>query len=1581
MKVSKFNKTGTYAKHFSVLTVVLLAVMSFAMVLTSSLKVSAEGIGGLRFTTDYESQQEVYEAANEFNQRLVEEGVVLIKNDDNALPLTTGAKINVFGKNSAKVAIGGTGSSTGSGSVEAEQGLTLYQSLTAAGFEINPSLVAFYEDNTLSGPGRPTPQMGANYTSFSTGETPQENYSAGLKATYAEYDDAAIVVLTRIGGEGFDLPRTQVDAQGNPVAGSEEGDHYLELDLYEKALFQSLEDDASITKVIVIVNAVQQMELGFLYDSVNYSKVKAALVVGGPGQTGVAAIGRILNGQVNPSGKLPSTYAADFKTDPVWFNFARSGNQGTYVRVNSIDPETGEKVTQSTTTRFVDYEEGIYLGYRYWETRGYDENDDWAWYDEHVVYPLGYGLSYTNFTWELVDSDIPTTFDVNSEFTFTVKVTNTGTVAGKDVVQLYYTPPYYEGGIEKSFVRLADFAKTPMLNPGESANVVLNVTGKSLASYDYSDANNNGFKGYELEAGDYVFRILKDANARSLNGVSNINVTIPAIAEDTAINGATAVKYTHDEVTGAEIKNLFDDVSQRALNGQLDPVERDTQAVRDSGGYMEVMTRASAAGGLAGTIPTEYPTLDQRYVSPAFISSIGVPGNVADRNAADIGKPWYEEEFPTQAADTNGPVTVFLRELIGLDYNDPLWDTFMDQLTYNEMATLIGDGAFHTRPIPRLGKPWSIEVDGPVGLVPRQVNGPLNGEITNINNFFACVYATQPVVAATWNKDLVREYGEMTGEESIWGNTEFSYSGIYAPGLNIHRSQFSGRNFEYYSEDGVLSSIMAAEFTKGAYSKGLYVMMKHYFLNDQETDRGSINTWADEQTMREIYLLPFEKAIKDGHAMGAMAAYNNVGKTWTGASYALMTELTRIEWGFEGMIITDWGGYNTTTEWMIRTGVDLLLAGSGPGVLLHTGDALTPTQAHALRRASKAIMFTVANSNAMIPRLTYGGANTNPTNFLRGVPYVVDVTGAMANYDLGVELDVTYTASGLPSQLTLDSETGLITGTLPLGGTNWWESAPPTSYTFTVNATVPEGTTLTTSVSQTFTIRQASLAPQSNLDSARVGVPYYSDALQVDPSVPVDSSQVTFRLDPGAGIPGWYVIRPASGPLPAGLTLNPDGTITGTPTAAAGGSYDIIVQVRAPGFADTFITKTINVLPAIIFNNALVSAGEVNSAYVHDLVASGLENITFTADDLPAGLSLTESGTIYGVPEVAGSFMFTVTASGEGVLPTTASIMLVVEEEEIVVVELPEITLNDSLLVAGKVGVAYNATLSATGAEGITFSATNLPTGLTLNANGTISGTPSVQGVYMFTVTASAEGAESASASVIIVVAEEPVEEVEVPKINFDDVILLPNGEVGSAYNAALSASGTTGITFAATNLPAGLTLNANGTVSGTPTAAGTYMFTVTASATGAEASSASVIIVVAEEPVEVVVVPEISFDDVILLPNGQVNSAYSAALSASGAEGITFATTEDLPAGLTLNANGTISGTPTAAGTYMINVTASATGAEASSASVIIVVAAAPVEVEVETGCGSALGLPSIAMALFTISLAGVFFILRKRH
>ena len=489
-------------------------------------------------------------------------------------------------------------------------------------------------------------------------------------------------------------------------------------------------------------------------------------------------------------------------------------------------------------------------------------------------------------------------------------------------------------------------------------------------------------------------------------------------------------------------------------------------------------------------------------------------------------------------------------------------------------------------------------------------------------------------------------------------------------------------------------------------------------------------------------------------------------------------------------------------------------------------------------------MFTVANSNAMIPRLTYANANTDLADFVKGKDYKIDVSGAGPNYDLGEPLDITYEATGLPTSHrdAFDPKTGIAEELMA-------EGSPTEQYTITVKATVPAGQTINTEVYQTFVLNQASLSAKNLLDSAYVGVPYYSDALQVDASVPLDNpDDVVFGLDPGEYW-WWIEIRPASGPLPAGLKINPNGTITGVPNAGTEGSYDIIVEVKAPGYAGAYINKTIEVLPATLLEDALLPEAEVGKAYVVDLEASGADNIVFEAEDLPAGLNITEDGSLYGVPEEAGSYMFTVKVSAEGVLPGEAIFALVVNEEEVEVVVLPTLTFDDKLLVAGKVGVGYNGKLEASGADEIAYAAENLPAGLSLSADGKITGTPEVAGVYLINVTASADGAESAVAAIVInievVVEEEPV-------VKFDDVIVLAAGEVDKAYNAKLTAGGAEGITFAGEDLPAGLTLAADGKISGTPTAAGSYMFVVTASADGAEASTASVIIVVSKAPVVV---------------------------------------------------------------------------------------------------------------------------------
>ncbi len=1420
MKGSKLFNRGFSLKLLMFLTMccLMLLVSPIIIVATKSTLVTS-------FTSNYNDQNEVYQAANAFNEALVEEGIVLLKNENQALPLAAGSKVNVLGKNSHDIDLG----NTTIGSINYDEAfispMTLYESLEAVGYILNPDLISFYENDNLSGTGRHVSNLGIWPVPISIGETPQENYSQSLLSTYADYSDASIVVFTRIGGIGFDLPTTMTDALGDPDVGSEEGDHYLELNLNEEALLLSLESDPSVSKVIVIINASQPMELGFLNDSETYSKIKAALWVGGPGVSGVSAIGRVLVGDINPSGHLVDTYITDFKTDPTWFNLVNRENKNRYGMM--IDDMFTE-----TNVSFVDYEEGIYGGYRYWETAGFDANDNWSWYDNHVVYPFGYGLSYSTFNWELVGSPIfPETLTVDSSISITIRVTNTSSVPGKDVVQLYYTPPYYDGGIEKSYIRLADFEKTPLLNPSESADITLTVSLKDLASYDYQDANNDGFIGYELEAGSYIFNVLQNANIRSTNGVSDMTLVVPVAPGNGATSGQTGLHFAYDEVTGHEIENLFNDVSQKALNGQLDNLN--TQAVKDSGGVMHVMSRATAKGGLSGTIPIEYPSDADRTITQTFIDNGNIPVDTTSRNVADITQPWYQTTYPIQAESETGTVSVLLKDLIGLDYNDPLWETFMNQMTYQEMATLIGDGTFHTIPISRLGKPWSIELSGTTGLIPRQETTTLE----SMNEAIACVYATQPVVAATWNKSLVYDFGEMVGEESIWGNTEFAYSGIYAPGLNIHRSPFSGRNFEYYSEDAVLSAKIAKAFSSGAYSKGLSTIMNHLVLNEQETNREGLTSWVDEQTLREIYLYPFEKVIKNGQTHGAMVSYSKIGNTWTSTSYALLTELLKDEWGYEGMIMTDWVTYSSKMEWMIRAGVDLLLTGNEPAVLNYEGEDLTATQAWALRNASKDVLFYVANSNAMIPRLYYEGESSEVEDFTRGVAYTLDVSGVQTNYELDTPLSVTYTAEGLPNELLMDPSTGILTGTLPVANPSQWWNTPPTSYTFTVTVTVPEGTTINTSISKEFTIHQASMQEIYLLDTATVGETYYSDAIRVSSSIPVDATDIMFEIDPGLALYN-LVVREPSQPLPDGLVMNPDGTITGIPTTPSE-PVDITVQVTAPGFVTTYITRTISVRPAdpkIVMNNVILPKAEVNQTYQAIFVATGSDEITFTSDEIPIGLALNPNGTLSGTPEEVGTHMFHVTASAIDMVPVSAVVVLVVYDT----IEISSLTFQDKLLESGQVGISYNALLSASGADDIVFTSHDLPPGITLNDNGTLTGIPTEAGVYLFHVTATASGMPSSEAIMCLSITET---EIILPVITLNH-IELDAGEVGSAYSATITASGATNIIFSTEDqLPTGLTLSTDGILSGTPTDAGTYIFKVTASADGTTEATAFIAI------------------------------------------------------------------------------------------------------------------------------------------
>ena len=889
------------------------------------------------YDRQYASKEEVLDAANDFVIEVEKEGIVLLKNENDALPLSgKDAHISVFGKNTVNIVYSGSGSASSNSSTAQR---TLYESLEAAGISYNETLKSFYEDSGKSGKGRPeNPAMtsGQRLPGFGTGETPMDSYTPDVVDSYAGYQDAAVVVFSRIGGEGFDLPRAMAESfNGAAVAGASADSHYLELDENEKALLEHVKENFS--KVIVVLNVGTTMEIPELKAD---EDIDAILWIGFPGATGIMALGQILTGtdtegnQISPSGHTVDTWAADFTMDPTWYNTGIYGSE--YGNRYLYNGET-------TDYAFVNYEEGIYVGYRYYETRGYEEaaaDPQSVWYENSVVYPFGYGLSYTEFDWDVsfgTDSGSGITADDTLEVSVTVK--NTGDYAGKDVVELYYSAPYdYEGpAIEKSHVVLGDFAKTDILAPGEEQTLTLTLDVEDMKSYDYADANENGFSGYELEAGEYRIIIGSDAHTAKADAVYTLS-------EDLQLK--TDMNADGEET---EVANAFDDVSAGIFgtNTYASYVSR-----KDFEGTLRTAYLDDAERTLTDELKEELDeSIKRKYTEP------------------DAGKPWEVTGDAPATVPVNSGLS--LRDMLydeagnyvgEVSFDDPRWETLLNEISLDEMKNLVGFGAFRTSEVKGVdgvvGKPLTVDSDGPSGFTSFLSESVVYG---------TCAYQAECVMGSTWNVQLAEKMGELIGEEGLAGNEKgdgLPYSGWYAPAVNIHRSPFAGRNWEYYSEDGLLSGKFAAGVIKRAGKKGVYCYVKHFAVNDQETDReyNGILVWANEQSMREIYLYPFEIAVKEGGATGMMSSFNRLGMKWAGGSYALLTQVLRDEWGFHGSVITDYS-LNTYThvDEMIRAGGDLFL----------TQDVKTfgmeddATQIAMLRQSTKNILYMVANSSAM----------------------------------------------------------------------------------------------------------------------------------------------------------------------------------------------------------------------------------------------------------------------------------------------------------------------------------------------------------------------------------------------------------------------------------------------------------------------------------------------------------------------------------------------------------------------------------------------------------------------------------------
>ena len=862
MWIYRAKKNHRMLKIFSALLCVLLVVVVGLNVAVANVYVMVNQFLH-RNTASPEQVEAQTKAAQEVTEQIEEEGLVLLRNEGNVLPLTSGA-VNLFGFASDAIIYGGSGS----GAADESQNVTLKAAFENAGIAVNEELADFYQ--TKNNEAKEGNGVTIALSDYGIKEPAVEEYANGLLENAKAFSDAAVVVFGRAGGEGADMPMDMADYTGGTV-----GRHYMELTENEEAMLDMVKEN--FDKVIVLINSSSPMELGFLEDE----RVDAALWIGGPGSVGLRAVANAVVGKVNPSGRLVDTYAYDATSAPAYMNI------GDFSYTGTEHPQGGMMGDKEAPYKFMNYQEGIYVGYRYYETAAVD---GYINYDETVQYPFGYGLSYTTFEQQMGELK-----EDGENVSVDVTVTNTGNTAGKEVVQLYYTPPYTVGGIEKSHVNLVAFDKTDVLEPGASQTLTLTFAKEDMASYDYKEA-----KAYVLEAGDYAIKLMKNSH-------DVIDQKILNIAETKRNRDSDLVEAT----------NQFDDVA----------------------GDVTYVSRAD----WAGTMPKEKAA--DKEATPEVLAALQNTSVETDPNAEDV-------VFAKHG--------LTLADVKGLAYDDPKWEQLLEQLSVADMEQLIGMSGWQSVRIGSVGKPEVLDVDGPAGL-----NGLINGTKGN-------QYTSAVVVGSTWNTDLPEAFGKALGDEAYANKV----SGIYGPAMNIHRTPFSGRNFEYYSEDGFLSGKMGAAMVRGCNDKNVYTYIKHFALNDQETNAIGGANWCNEQALREIYLKPFELTVKEGKSKAVMTTWSRLGATWAGASKPLLENVLRGEWGFEGFVITDnamMGDFQNADQ-AIAAGNDMLLSSTQKEITIDE----TAEGRQLMRKVCHNILYVVANSNALehvrlgVPGWIYG---------------------------------------------------------------------------------------------------------------------------------------------------------------------------------------------------------------------------------------------------------------------------------------------------------------------------------------------------------------------------------------------------------------------------------------------------------------------------------------------------------------------------------------------------------------------------------------------------------------------------------
>ena len=855
--------------------------------------------------------EETSAKATELVNEITADGVVLAKDEDGILPVASGSKLNVFGWASTNPCYGGTGS----GALNTAYPVTdLLTGLHDAGIETNEELSKFYTDYKAD-----RPSVGMVAQDWTLPEPNVSLYTDEMMENAKAFSDTAMVVITRVGGEGADLPtdmasvvdgswiRRVAQAYGSERGTAyyngtyddslnegndwDKGDHFLQLSNREEDLLDLV--TANFDNVILVYNGANAFQMDFLKD---YPQIKGVLLCPGTGQSGFEGFGKVVSGEVNPSGRTVDTYVSNLKNAPWWNNFG----DFKYTNTEELNSDSSFFDPEGTTPSFVNYVEGIYVGYKFYETAA---DEGLINYDDEVVFPFGYGLSYTSFTKEMsgITND-------GTNLNFTVTVTNTGSVAGKDVVEIYSDPPYTNGGIEKSSANLLDFAKTSELAPGESQTIEFSIPVEDLASYDYQT---NGC--YVLEAGDYVI----SANDDSHN-----------VADSQTYTVASDIVYNESNKRGSDAV---------AATNEFDFAEGEITYLSRADGFANY-AEATAA-------PATYEMTDEQ--------------KAAFDNAHTYTEAGYQNDDDANAADitTGAKNGLKLVDLRGVDYNDAKWDQLLDQMTIDEMQQTIGFGGYQTAAVSSIEKVRTNDCDGPASI---------NNNFTGVGSVG---FPAATLIGMTWDKELAYAFGDSIGEMA----NEMDTSGWYGPAMNIHRTAFAGRNFEYYSEDGVLSGRMASNAILGAQEHGVYAYMKHFALNDQEGNRTSMAaTWSNEQAIREIYLKPFEISVKDADCHAVMSSFNYIGTRWAGGCKELLKNVLRGEWGFVGFVETDYFGVYgyMTADQGVRNGCDLMLCTTGND--FNTVTVLTNSSKQALREASKNILYTVVNSRA------YAAENLNP---------------------------------------------------------------------------------------------------------------------------------------------------------------------------------------------------------------------------------------------------------------------------------------------------------------------------------------------------------------------------------------------------------------------------------------------------------------------------------------------------------------------------------------------------------------------------------------------------------------------------